>query len=295
MHRFLRALLAALGFMLLLTAACAGPPAASLPDPGGGTPGPASPDAAPGPDGSPPPDGYFALRPVGSFATLPDDAQAAAMVRRSGWEPRPENTEANQTVPPEGTRLDGYAGMVNGPAVFGRITGNFTGTTEEIIQWAAIKWGLPDELIRGEAVAESSWYQGLRDPSGAPINQRGYGDFGDCGGSPPAAPYGASGPSSFGLMQVKWCSMENRPVTGTGGWPWTERSTAYAVDTYAAVIRGCYEGWDVWLGRDYRAGDLWGCVGRWFAGNWHSSTADDYVDRVQQAVAAKPWLSWPNT
>ncbi|MHC1559593.1 hypothetical protein ACR9E3_11585 [Actinomycetospora sp. C-140] len=279
--------------MLLLTGACAGPPAASVP-----TPGPASADvpaSAAGPNGEPPPDGYFALRPVGSFATLPDDEQAAATVRRTAWEPRPENDAANKTPAPPGTHVTGYAGMLNSHAVFGRVTGDFTGTTDEVIQWAAVKWGLPDELIRGEAVVESSWYQGLQDPSGAPINQRGYGDFGDCGGSPPGAPYGPRGPSSFGLLQVKWCSMENRPATGTGGWPWTERSTAYAVDLYAAVIRGCYEGWDVWLGANYRAGDLWGCVGRWFAGDWHSSTGDAYADRVQQAVAAKPWLSWPNT
>jgi autotransporter family porin len=217
------------------------------------------------------------------------------MVHRSTWEPRPQNDAANHTAAPPGARLDGYAGMVNGPAVFGRVTGNFTGTTDEIIQWAAAKWGLPDEVIRGEAVVESSWYQGLHDESGAPLDHRGFGDFGDCGGSPPGAPYGPDGPSSFGLLQAKWCSLENQQTNGTGGWPWTERSTAYAVDTYAAVVRGCYEGWDVWLGGDYRAGDLWGCVGRWFAGDWHSSTGDGYAARVQQAVAGKPWLSWPIT
>jgi hypothetical protein len=36
-------------------------------------------------------------------------------------------------------------------------------------------------------------------------------------------------------------------------------------------------------------------VGRWFAGDWHSSTGDGYAARVQQAVAGKPWLSWPIT
>jgi len=36
----------------------------------------------------PPPNGYFALRPVGSFGSLPGDSAAAAKVRRSTWEPR---------------------------------------------------------------------------------------------------------------------------------------------------------------------------------------------------------------
>ena len=286
-----RALVAAGALVLLCAGACSVPPAAS--DPGAPTSNaPSPPVAAARPDAPPPAAGYFALKPVGSFATLPGDAQAAAMVHRSSWEPRPDNDVANHTAAPAGTHLDGYAGMVNGPAVFGRVDGNFTGTTDEIIQWAAAKWGLPDELIRGEAVVESNWDQGGHDASGAPLDHHGYGDFGDCGGSPPGAPYGAQGPSSFGLLQAKWCALESQQGTGTGGWPWTERSTAYALDTYAAVIRGCYEGWDTWLGGDYRAGDLDGCVGRWFAGDWHSSTGDGYDRRVERAVAAKPWLTW---
>ena len=68
---------------------------------------------------------------------LPDDAAAAAMVRRSAWEPRPENTVANHTVPPLDFRPPPYPGLINGPQVFDRISGNFTGTTDEIIQWAA--------------------------------------------------------------------------------------------------------------------------------------------------------------
>ena len=33
-----------------------------------------------------------------------------------------------------------------------RITGNFTGTTDEIIQWAACKWGWSDNVVRAQAV-----------------------------------------------------------------------------------------------------------------------------------------------
>jgi hypothetical protein len=270
------AALAALSVLSVLLVACSSPSA---------------PAATPVPDARPVAGGWFPLQPVGSFAML-DDTQAAALVHRSSWEPRPDNTAANHVIPPPDFRPAGYGGMLNGPTVFSRITGNFTGTTDEIFQWAAAKWGLPDEVIRGEAAVESRWYQGHKDPIGKPIDQEGYGDFGDCGGSPPPSPYGQQGPAAFGIMQVKWCTVNDPASGGFGGWPWTERSTAYAVDTYAAVIRGCYEGWEPWLGPAYHAGDLWGCVGRWYTGGWYTPTAQDYIHRVQQAVATKPWLSW---
>jgi hypothetical protein len=243
---------------------------------------------------APPSGGYFSLVPAGKFSSLPTDAQAAAMVHRSSWEPRPQNATANHTVPPSTFTTAGYSGMQNHAALFGRVTGNFTGTTDEIIQWAAAKWGLPDEVIRADAVDETNWYQNLKTSSGAPISGSGYGDFGSCSGqgSPPPSGYGTSGPSSFGLLQTKWCTLKDSSASGYGGWPWTENSTAYELDLYASVIRGCYEGWDTWLGGSYHAGDLWGCLGRWFSGQWYSSDANSYISRVQNFYNTKPWLTW---
>jgi hypothetical protein len=281
-----------LAALAALVAACSSPPAAIDPNltvvP---HPRAAAPDDAVS-HSLPPLGGYFPLKPVGAFAMLPDDLAAAQTVRRSTWEPRPENNQANHQVPPPDFRPAGYPGMVNEAAVFGRISGNFTGTTDEIIQWTAAKWGLPDDLIRAEAVAESGWYQDHKDPDGKPVDQQGYGDFGDCGGSPAAASYGPDGPSSFGIMQAKWCTLNDPTQPGFGGWPWTETSTAYSLDTYGAVIRACYEGWEPWLGNGYHPGDLWGCVGRWNAGAWYTPGARNYIARVQQALQAKPWLQW---
>ena len=42
-------------------------------------------------------------------------------------------------------------------------------------------------------------------------------------------------------------------------------------------------------GQAYRAGDAWGCVGRWFAGRWHTSAADGYVTRVRQYQSQAIW------
>ncbi len=256
----------------------------------GAAPTPLATSAAP-----PPKSGYFKLVPPTGFAALPTDAQAAAMVHLSTWEPRPQNTTANHTVPPASFKTLGYSGMVNHAKVFGRVDGNYTGTTDEIIQWAAAKWGLPDEVIRAEAVVESTWYQGVKDASGHPVIGRGYGDVGSCGGSPPPSGYGVNGPASFGLLQDKWCSLKDADAAGYDGWPWTERSTAYAVDLYAATIRGCYQGWDKWLGAGYHAGDLWGCVGRWFSGQWYSTAATNYIADVKAVKKAAPWLGWSVT
>jgi hypothetical protein len=240
----------------------------------------------------PPAGGYLSVVQPGNFSSLPTDAQAASMVHLSTWEPRPTNTVANHTVPPVTFTTAGYAGMQNHAAVFGRVTGNYTGTTDEIIQWAAAKWGLSDEIMRAEAVQETFWYQNHKDTAGAPINGQGYGDFGSCGGSPAPSGYGVNGPASFGLMQDKWCALKDASASGYDGWPWTENSTAYSLDLYAAVIRGCYEGWDTWLGGSYHSGDLWGCVGRWYSGNWHDSYAEEYITSVQGHLARKVWLTW---
>ena len=242
--------------------------------------------------GPPPSGGYFKLKPVGSFASLPTNSEAAEMVHYSTWEPRPQNDQANHTTPPLTFKTAGYSGMENHAAVFGRVDGQFTGTTDEIIQWAAAKWGLPDNLIRAEAVVESYWYQDNRSSNGHPISGEGYGDFGSCGGSPPPSGYGANGPASFGMMQDKWCSLKDPSAPGYDGWPWSERSTAYNLDMFGAVIRGCYEGWDTWLGASYHSGDLWGCVGRWYSGAWYTAGAVQYIQRVKAFKKSEPWLTW---
>ena len=49
----------------------------------------------------PPQEGYFRTAPVGAWSQLPDDASCAEQVHRSTWEPRPDNSKPNHTVPDE--------------------------------------------------------------------------------------------------------------------------------------------------------------------------------------------------
>jgi len=89
-----------------------------------------------------------------------------------------------------------------------QVTGNFAGTTTEIIQWAACKWGIDEDTIRA-AVMESYWHMS---------------DLGDVCGPP--------GEASYGLLKIK-----NEDCSGTvihGGYPHTN-----AVDgVECGLVRG---------------------------------------------------------
>lgn len=185
------------------------------------TPDPAAPaapaPAAPGaPSGEIPAGGNFAELPVG--AALPSEEECAARVQRNAWEPRPENEQANNTVPPQPVQTQSWG---EGAELQQRVTGNFTGTTDEIIQWASCKWGFETDITRAQAVRESTWKQSAN------------GDGGE----------------SFGLLQIKSTAWE-------GTHPHSENSTAFNADWSLGWRRACFEGagnGDIWacIGQHY--------------------------------------------
>src|ERR1700730_15274708 len=94
----------------------------------------------------PTPGGYVTtLAPVDSYASLPGDAQAAAQVVASSWEPRPGNERYNHAIPgrlrlkPVNAAAKAYDPRWD-KYILSRVTGHFSGTTDEIFQWAAVKW-----------------------------------------------------------------------------------------------------------------------------------------------------------
>ena len=42
-------------------------------------------------------------------------------------------------------------------------------------------------------------------------------------------------------------------------------------------------------GASYHAGDVWGCVGRWFAGRWRTGPAKQYIAQVRQYLDERIW------
>jgi len=211
--------------------------------------------------------GYFQVLPPGS--ALPSEADCAARVRRSAWEPRADNYAANHaSVSNTLANFSQFTGAWNGQ-YRPRINGNFHGTTDEIIQFYACKWGWSDNLVRAEAVIESTWRQST---------------VGDGG-------------TSYGLMQVRYLYHPN--VNGTkcksctgSSWPNSANSTAFNVDLFLAEMRGCYDGMEPYLGNT--RGDEWGCIGSWFSGAWRTSSSLNYISKVQGALNNKAWLGWPD-
>jgi hypothetical protein len=244
---------------------------------------PTTPPASPpvGVSSSPPAaGGYFTTLAPG--AALPSDATCASEVHASTWEPRPENSVANNTMGPATNTLGNFSqwnatwNSVDKP----RIDGHFTGTTDEIIQWAACKWGLSDDVLRAQAVDESNWRQATT--GDVEPRSKGHCVFDDTG---------SSCPTSFSIIQVKWYYHPAGFASGTpqSSYPWIKTSTAFALDQEAAEMRGCYDGDSTYLGKT--AGDLWGCIQDWYSGDWQPG-GGAYANRVKGFLASKPWLTW---
>jgi hypothetical protein len=278
--------------------------------------------------GPPPPGGYFKLVLPGSWGSLPSGATCRGRVHASTWEPRPDNTKRNRVLADPAAVQAAFTARPRAAAgtydprwdswLLPRVDGQFTGTTDEIFQWAACKWGLPDDLLRAIAVRESTWYQYLTYPSGRPVLNYGSGDLFSAASSASRVYCDFVGgfgydyqqdlgagicPKTFSIVGVMswqdpgWGAWPNNQ---NGTFPFNRNSTAFAVDYLGSQLRGCYEGWELWLDdsgtRRYGAGDLWGCVGVWYAGAWHSTAADGYAGRVQTEFSTRRWLdpSWPD-
>jgi hypothetical protein len=224
-------------------------------------------------------------------STLPDEATCTARVVRSSWEPRPANTPANHrpATADELARLQPWPEeRVFDPkslALEARVNGAFTGTTDEILQWIACKWGFDLDHVRAEAAVSSAWTQGLR-TDWTPAT-------GEC---PPDANtrQGSSGlecAKTYGILQITW--QFNKPA-----WPAFRESTPFHLDYAFALRRVCLEGWDLsqaaraQAGIPYAADDEWGCMGAYYSGLWHDPDDESpggYVSRVRSQLVSRSW------
>jgi autotransporter family porin len=251
----LRKLVAGTAVVLAATAAACTAPSPAPPTPAGGIQ-------------------HFSTLPPAS--ALPSDADCRARVRPAA-ENRAVNVGFNHTV--------GHATAPDPPffQLAGRITGNFTGTTDEIIQWAACKWGIDEDVARAQVAIESWWHQDMT------------GDYTtNASNCAPGHPIGADGhpgecPESIGLIQVRTPYFQ--PYIND-----SVASSAYNLDVGYAIWRSCFEGAETWLndverGRQYTAGDMWGCVGRWFSGRWYTQAANDYIARVKDYLNQRVWTT----
>ncbi len=200
--------------------------------------------------------GKAKLKPVG-FKPLSSKA-AAKRVRRNGFEPRPQNGPENSAVP-SAQEVSSWRQAADMPYE-DLVNGRFRGTTDEIIQWTAHKWGLPEDVVRADAVVESYW------------DMEALGDNGD----------------SFGLFQNR------RPFHCDGDCSIFRDYTAMNADYFGGWIRAIFDGKMTWLndveqGRPYKAGDLWGSLGVHFSGRWYTEDALGYIDKVRGVLRDRTW------
>ncbi len=215
---------------------------------------------------------YYATS--GAGVELPDPARCAEEVgATASTETHPDNAEANATTGGPAVDIDGAEEVWN-RALAPRITGDFEGTTEQILRWGACKWGFDENITRARAVTESSWRMATA------------GDVTDDAEACASLDLEVPCAQSHGLLQVKGTVHE-------GTYPASTRSTAYGVDYAMAWLRACYEGSFTWLDAEgYEAGDEWGCVGAWFSGHWYDDGAERYIAEVRGHLSERTWESY---
>jgi hypothetical protein len=213
-------------------------------------------------------------------------------VRRSG-ENRPQNAEANAKAPSAAelaafrTAEDVYGRT---PAQYNRNFGFVTGaaaryglrSTDDLIEWAAYKWGVPEDFVRGQMVMESGWsmlQKGDRHDWSEPVASL----------YPTLAVIDTDSVwESLGIAQIRW---RHSVPWNPGVEPLRWQSTGFALDYSQALIRYYFDGYCDWCGAGYRAGDPDGAYRSYVSGTWDDGQW--YADGVRSNAASKPWEPIP--
>lgn len=162
------------------------------------------------------------------------------------------------------------------------VTGAFTGTTDEIIQWASHKWGIPEDWVRAMAVKESDWHMSgrgdrktVRDPLRYPAYSR------------------IAGTSevyqSLGIVQIRWDHPDGNS-TGIGTEPLRWKSTAFNLDYALADIRFYFDGLCKWCTTGYSAGQQWASLAAWYNPYpWNNASQLGYAESVKKILVDRTW------
>jgi hypothetical protein len=209
-------------------------------------------------------------------------------VRRSP-ETRPRNARRNARAPTRAElrafrRARDSAGRTpsqynpNFRYVTGGAAGHGLRSTDDIIEWAAYKWGVPANLVRAQMFMESGWsmgYKGDRRDWAEPVAER-YPDR--------AVIDSDSVWESLGIAQIRW---RHTVPWNAGVEPLRWKSTGFAVDYSQALVRYYYDGYCDWCGSAYRAGNAAGAYRAYFSGSW--TAGQDYASGVRRTARSKPW------
>jgi hypothetical protein len=263
---------------------------------------------------------------LSATVSLPTDAQCAAEIPTTA-ETFSENTPFNQTVPTAAQlaayAANGYTGTYQDDySQYKRVDGNYTGSTDMILRWAACKYGVDENVARAQAWVESGWLQGgagdYRTTQSACVQ----GSFTALWNTTITEP-GGSTVSCHNCCYQSWSLLQTKVFYEWMTWPEIMQSTAFAADYRFADQRECMAGaYTTYMnGRGvtyaadvaaYKSNPLgvsanqtmanpngsemsnqdrvlWGCIGMHYSGSWYDSGAQTYIGEVGNAYTAKPW------
>ena len=210
------------------------------------------------------------------------DAEAAARVVDRP-EQRAGNAAANDYVPTDAelSLFHTEAASFNPLSAYvdGR-DGLTDPSTDDLIQWASLKWGIPTDWLRAEYVGESGWDEGVLGDR-KKVSPEWWALY------PPQARLANDEVfETMGIAGVRWTPGPNlaegdsQPINpGTEPLRW--ESTAFNVDYQASVLRYYYDGLCWWCGEGYVAGKAWDSVGAWYSGTWYHAGAAEYTGEVR--------------
>jgi hypothetical protein len=161
-------------------------------------------------------------------------------------------------------------------------------TTDELIQWSAHKWGIPENTLRAEYVLESYWNSWFRGDLTA-VTAADYGKY------PPQArvPGQRQAYQSLGITQVRW---DPKGDFGAGTEPLRWLSTAFNIDFQAATVRFFYDDPNgarkTWGDSTYQPCQKWNSIGGWFSPYpWANAHQAQYAATVRHNLATSAWRS----
>ena len=161
-------------------------------------------------------------------------------------------------------------------------------STDDLIQWAAHKWGIPANWLRAEYISESYWNQ-FQLGDDTRVSSRWYHLY----------PYQSRIPhttnvyQSLGIAQVRWTPNGS---LGPGTEPLRWESTAFNVDEQASRVRFYYDNpsgaRSSWGDATYVPCQEWRSIGGWYRPYpWGNAAQADYIRSAQEHLSGHDWLS----
>ena len=161
-------------------------------------------------------------------------------------------------------------------------------STDDLIQWSAHKWGIPENWLRAEYVQESYWNQFQLGDEGT-VSRSWYDRY------PPQArvPHRLEVYRSMGITQVQWTPDAS---VGPGSEPLRWESTAFNLDYQAAMVRFYYDNpsgaRSAWGDATYVPCQPWRSIGGWFRPYpWGNADQAGYIKKVRSHLADRTWTS----